>query len=489
MRPYVIINTVSSVDGRTTMEGKAAGIGSRTDRRTMRTLRSKVDAVMIGAGTLRAEKLSLGLDGPDGLPQPLAIIVTGSGEVALEEHLIVEEGQEVLILLSDAAPRRVFDRLRALAPVMEAPADSTGAVDLARALLALEARRGVESLLVEGGPGLNHALISRNLVDELFLTVAPQLLGGSAERTLTLLRGPTLRATVRPSTSFLSTWPMVSSSCDIRFPDLRHRARARRAILLAGGSHVSTWEIELLEQRGDGLRRAAKKERSVLRSLAGVKRNASGGPDNARRPPGVRDRRCPVHQALRAVPAGLAAVGDSGGLSGLGDGIPRQHGNERCPTCASGRARGERAGGAVELRSVRPGALGAHTRRRHPGRPLRKAAPLRRRRGDLRSGLAVVRPRPRHRATRRGQGGAGLGRGDVDSCFAGDRRGVVRREAKGQGHRRLGGAQRPGDGGRARPGRMARRVRLLAGGVLAGPRDGRRGDPHSAIARAGEPGP
>ena len=47
------------------MEGKAAGIGSTADRRTMRTLRSKVDAVMIGAGTLRAEKLSLGLDPTD----------------------------------------------------------------------------------------------------------------------------------------------------------------------------------------------------------------------------------------------------------------------------------------------------------------------------------------------------------------------------------------------------------------------------------------
>ena len=203
-RPYVVINTVSSVDGRTTMEGKAAGIGSTTDRRTMRTLRSKVDAVMIGAGTLRAEKLSLGLDGPDDLPQPLAIIVTGSGEVPLEEHLVVEEGQEVLILLSDAARRGVFERLRALAPVMKAPADSTGAVDLARSLLALEARCGVGSLLVEGGPGLNHALISHNLVDELFLTVAPQLLGGSAEWSLTLLRGPTLPARDRPTLDLVS---------------------------------------------------------------------------------------------------------------------------------------------------------------------------------------------------------------------------------------------------------------------------------------------
>ena len=203
-RPYVITNTVSSVDGRTTMGGKAAGIGSSTDRRTMRTLRSKVDAVMIGAGTLRAEKLSLGLDGPDGLPQPLAIIVTDSGEVPLEEHLIVEEGQDVLILLSDAAPGRVVERLRALAPVVKTPADSTGVVDLEEALRILEAERGVESLLVEGGPALNHALFSRNLVDELFLTVAPELLGGSAAGTLTLLRGPEIPARGRPTLELVS---------------------------------------------------------------------------------------------------------------------------------------------------------------------------------------------------------------------------------------------------------------------------------------------
>ena len=202
-RPYVIINTVSSVDGRTSMEGKAASIGSTTDRRTMRTLRSKADAVMIGAGTLRAERLTLGLD-ETGVPQPLAIIVTETGDVPLEEHLIVEDGQEVLLLLSEEAPERVVERLITLAPVMRVPADSTGAVDLEKALLALKAERGVESLVVEGGPGLNHALISRQLVDELFLTVAPELLGGTADQTLTLLRGPTLPTRDRPTLDLVS---------------------------------------------------------------------------------------------------------------------------------------------------------------------------------------------------------------------------------------------------------------------------------------------
>jgi len=202
-RPYVIINAVSSVDGRTAVGGKAAGLGSPIDRQTMRTLRSRADAVMIGAGTLRAERLTLGLD-ETGLPQPLAIIVTDTGDVPLEEHLIVDGGQEIVILLSDAAPKRVVEQLRTLAPVMRTPAISTGAVDLEKALPALEAERGVESLVVEGGPGLNHALISLNLVDELFLTVAPELLGGSADQTLTLLRGPTLPARERPTLELVS---------------------------------------------------------------------------------------------------------------------------------------------------------------------------------------------------------------------------------------------------------------------------------------------
>jgi 2,5-diamino-6-(ribosylamino)-4(3H)-pyrimidinone 5'-phosphate reductase len=58
--------------------------------------------------------------------------------------------------------------------------------------------------LVEGGPGLNHALISRNLVDELFLTVAPELLGGTVEQSLTLLRGPALPARDRPTLDLVS---------------------------------------------------------------------------------------------------------------------------------------------------------------------------------------------------------------------------------------------------------------------------------------------
>ena len=191
-RPYVLIKIVSSLDGRTTVGGKAAPIGSETDRQVMRSLRSKADAVMIGANTLRAERLSLGLDGT-AASQPLAVILTNTGNVPLESYLIRSERQRVLVVVPEDCPEdSVVGRLRGQAEVLRAPTTPCGSIDLEGALKVLKAEYGVDLLLIEGGPTLNHALISRNLADELFLTLAPKLLGGDA---LTILDGPALAAT------------------------------------------------------------------------------------------------------------------------------------------------------------------------------------------------------------------------------------------------------------------------------------------------------
>ena len=188
-RPYVLINMVSSLDGRTTVKGKAARIGSETDRLLMRHLRSIADAVIVGANTLRAEKLSLGLD--DVLPgeQPLAVIVAGTADVPLQTNLISHERQEVLVIAAQDAPEKNMARLRRHAHVLRVPASPSGGVDLREALETLKTERGVELLLAEGGPKLSHSLVSEDLVDELFLTLAPKLLGGQCPDALTLLEG------------------------------------------------------------------------------------------------------------------------------------------------------------------------------------------------------------------------------------------------------------------------------------------------------------
>lgn len=193
--PYVIMNMVSSLDGKTSVDGKSGSIGTKTDRETMRVLRSKADAVMVGAGTLRAEKVSLTSEGRRS-PEPLAILATGSLDLPMENLLHASKENTVILAPEDAAEEKktlLSKRARILTP----PSDKNGTIDFEKALGELKSSFGVNTLLLEGGPGLNHALVSRGLVCEIFLTLSPKLLGGNARAT-GILAGERQETTASP---------------------------------------------------------------------------------------------------------------------------------------------------------------------------------------------------------------------------------------------------------------------------------------------------
>ena len=207
-RPYVIINMVSSLDGKVVHEGKASQIGSPTDRALMHMLRAHADAVMVGAGTLRAEKLRL--DVPEDIsreresrglkPQPLAVVATMSGDVPLEKNLLGSSPDNLLILASSTVPQSRLAALSRVASVGIMP-DETGDPHLnpTDVLKVLKQGHAVDVLLIEGGPTLNYALISSGLADELFFTLAPKLLGGEKPEALNILEGrPLIQETEQP---------------------------------------------------------------------------------------------------------------------------------------------------------------------------------------------------------------------------------------------------------------------------------------------------
>jgi riboflavin biosynthesis pyrimidine reductase len=127
-RPFLAMNFAATVDGRATIGGVSGPIGSHADTEMLVGLRTRFDAVMIGAGTMRAERYS-------GLDKRLIVVESGPG----------------------------------------------GRVDLTTLLRSLR-EEGVRALLCEGGPTLHGALQELGLVDELFLTTAPKLVGGEAPR-------------------------------------------------------------------------------------------------------------------------------------------------------------------------------------------------------------------------------------------------------------------------------------------------------------------
>ncbi len=191
-RPYVYVNMVATADGAAHVGGRTLGMGSPADRLAFRRLREACDVVLVGAGTVRAERYGPPDPGPDGqlrrrqrglAPVPRLAVVSRRLELDPAAKLFSHPQHRPLVLTTDQAPPQQVERLRRVAEVVPCGA---GQVDLAEALRRLRAQ-GVRWVLCEGGPTLNAQLFRDQLVDELFLTISPLVVGGQAGR---ILSGP-----------------------------------------------------------------------------------------------------------------------------------------------------------------------------------------------------------------------------------------------------------------------------------------------------------
>jgi len=192
-RPWVVTNFASTADGRATVDGRSGAIGDDGDMEVFRRLRTQVDALLIGTRTLAIEHYGRAVRRPElraaraaiGLaPEPLVATVSRSGELPLEIPLFQEPEARVVVFTTAQAPEPSCAAQVTL--VRLDPAELT----LTNALRRLRADHGVRSLLCEGGPTLMGALLHERLVDELFLTLAPQLAGGGSGPTIS--SGPPL---------------------------------------------------------------------------------------------------------------------------------------------------------------------------------------------------------------------------------------------------------------------------------------------------------
>lgn len=190
-RPRVMLNMISSVDGRATLSGRSGPLSDTADRKLFHGLRTAVDAVLVGASTVRVERYGRlipeqarrDLRREHGLrEEPLACIVSASLDLGEDIPLLREGDARVAVLTSSTAslpavPAQV-DYVRAV---------SEGRLDLREALVEVGERFGVRSVLCEGGPHLASELLHAGLVDEIFLSLSPTLAAGDPPT------GPALR--------------------------------------------------------------------------------------------------------------------------------------------------------------------------------------------------------------------------------------------------------------------------------------------------------
>ena len=179
-RPYLVCNFVSTADGKATAQGRTAQLGGRGDRSVFHLLRTQADAVLAGTGTLRVERYGLliresrleAIRVAEGrAPQPLAVVISRSGRIPFEIPLFGDARVRIALY---APPETVVPGHAAEIVRHDIRALGDG---LAGVLRSLREDHGVRALLCEGGPVLFEAMLAEDLVDELFLTLAPALVG------------------------------------------------------------------------------------------------------------------------------------------------------------------------------------------------------------------------------------------------------------------------------------------------------------------------
>jgi|DewCreStandDraft_2_1066082.scaffolds.fasta_scaffold02514_10 riboflavin-specific deaminase-like protein len=191
-RPYVLVNMVATVDGKTVIgeSGTTWLIGSDTDHALMERLNNRADAVLIGAGIvrednpgyppltpeLRAERAARGVR-----PEPWWIIVTSRAQFSGTPRLLEETPERVAICTTRLVPPERLQELQTRARVLIVGDES---IDARTMLRALRQELGIRSLCCLGGATLNGTLFDAGCVDELFLTIAPKLKGSSGTRTV-----------------------------------------------------------------------------------------------------------------------------------------------------------------------------------------------------------------------------------------------------------------------------------------------------------------
>ena len=184
MTPHTSLIMAVSLDGKiSTRDDAGPRFASEADGIRLREVRSHADAIFVGAGTIIADdptftehgkykelRLQRGL-----APNPIKVVVSGSGSVPETARMFQPNGAPALVFTTERIPPH---RLASLQQVAEVHCVGETTVDFQRVVEILGERYKVEQLLIEGGGQVNFDLFRAGLIDEVYLTLCPKIIGG-----------------------------------------------------------------------------------------------------------------------------------------------------------------------------------------------------------------------------------------------------------------------------------------------------------------------
>lgn len=175
--PLVSLKMAMSLDGKiATASGESRWITGERGRREAHRLRAAHDAVLVGVGTVIADRPRLTVRHVRGRT-PLRVVADSEARTPSDSPLLTADEKSPIIAVTEAAPRERVDRLNSAgAETWVMPSGGSG-VDLGGLMRRLGERQ-VQSVLAEGGGTVAGALLESDLVDRVYFFVAPKLIGG-----------------------------------------------------------------------------------------------------------------------------------------------------------------------------------------------------------------------------------------------------------------------------------------------------------------------
>ena len=185
-RPYVILSAAISIDGKIATRLGDSKLSSKKDRIRLHKLRSKVDAILVGKNTIHSDDPLLTVRYAKG-KNPIRIILDSQGTISINSKILQTCNKvPTIIAVSKKISKLNLQKLKKF-PI-EIIITGENSVNI-KSLMNNLSKRKINTILVEGGGTINWQFIQNNLFDEVLITIAPFIIGGTDAITFVQGRG------------------------------------------------------------------------------------------------------------------------------------------------------------------------------------------------------------------------------------------------------------------------------------------------------------
>lgn len=194
-KPQIVLSAAITLDGKIGQKNKKIVLSSKSDKIRVHKLRSKSDAILVGKNTVEQDDPLLTVRHVKG-KNPIRIILDSCGTIKNNSRIIKTcKSVSTIIVTSELVSNSNLHRLQKLP--LDVIICGKNQVNITK-LLSILYKKGIKTILLEGGGTLNHSFLKKNLIDEMIIALTPYVLG--SKNTVNLFEGSSLTSSkIKPS--------------------------------------------------------------------------------------------------------------------------------------------------------------------------------------------------------------------------------------------------------------------------------------------------